>query len=346
MLGLVQSAWGGTEITSWVKNSSISNCKNASGNGPDKTSGGGEHQLLLSLLLVLPLMFVLILSLQAGLWLALCGTGWSRPLSTRPFSVPCGIRCAAATTTADVDVGATATDAEPPLQGENNVHDCVHAGAHGGSGVVGNTGIDGCGNVLAKTGYACSTKNLVSSWRAQWSAQKDTTSSMFPFGIVSLAAGTSEGHSQNMGNFRHAQTASYGFLPGPAGSGMEKTFIAQGYDAADPGDRESFFGKRNGNDGKFQGGFSGAMSQESNPYQVLLLLLPSAVVLPLPLCYADLARSTVAGLLRRSFPRPPGLVGARPAALHPAVYGRVAPAREADDRAAARARRLGRRVRP
>jgi len=58
---------------------------------------------------------------------------------------------------------------------------------------------------------------------------------MFPFGIVSLAAGTSEGHSANMPNFRHAQTASYGFLPGPEGSGMENTFIAQGYDAGDPG---------------------------------------------------------------------------------------------------------------
>ena len=48
-------------------------------------------------------------------------------------------------------------------------------------------------------------------------------------GIVSLAAGTSEGNSANMPNFRHAQTASYGFLPGPPGSRMENTFIAQGY---------------------------------------------------------------------------------------------------------------------
>ena len=40
ILGLVQSAWGGTEITSWIKNSSMA-CKNASGTGPQKTSGGG-----------------------------------------------------------------------------------------------------------------------------------------------------------------------------------------------------------------------------------------------------------------------------------------------------------------
>jgi hypothetical protein len=40
ILGMVQSAWGGTEITSWIKNSSIA-CKNASGTGPQKTGGGG-----------------------------------------------------------------------------------------------------------------------------------------------------------------------------------------------------------------------------------------------------------------------------------------------------------------
>lgn len=57
-----------------------------------------------------------------------------------------------------------------------------------------------------------------------------TTASDFPFGIVSLHAGGSEGHPYNMANFRHAQTANYGFLPGPKGSGMERTFIAQAYD--------------------------------------------------------------------------------------------------------------------
>ena len=49
----------------------------------------------------------------------------------------------------------------------------------------------------------------------------------FPFGIVSLADGTSEGHGHNMANFRLAQTASYGVLPGPAGSGMENTFVSR-----------------------------------------------------------------------------------------------------------------------
>ena len=135
-------------------------------------------------------------------------------------------------------------------QGENNVHDCIDARER-------DTGINGCGNVLAKTGYACSTRNLVTSWREQWSAVPDTTDSLFPFGIVSLAAGTSEGNSQNMGNFRHAQTASYGFLPGPPGSGMEKTFIAQAYDAGDPGMRSKNFRGQ----GQFSHTFSGPESQ-------------------------------------------------------------------------------------
>lgn len=82
-----------------------------------------------------------------------------------------------------------------------------------------------------------------------------TTSPMFPFGIVSLAAGTSEGHSQNMPSFRHAQTASYGFLPGPKGSGMENTFIAQGYDAGDPGVRTWNYGPKSQVDSPFQNAY-------------------------------------------------------------------------------------------
>ena len=41
-----------------------------------------------------------------------------------------------------------------------------------------------CGNVLNKTGYACSTHNLVNSWRQQWSVEPGTTSPDFGFGIV------------------------------------------------------------------------------------------------------------------------------------------------------------------
>jgi hypothetical protein len=74
----------------------------------------------------------------------------------------------------------------------------------------------------------------VTSYRQQFSVTPGTTDKQFPFGIVSLADGTSEGHGHNMANFRLAQTASYGILPGPPGSGMERTFIAQAYDAGDP----------------------------------------------------------------------------------------------------------------
>lgn len=71
-------------------------------------------------------------------------------------------------------------------------------------------------------------RNMISEWRKAWSVVDGTTSPSFPFGIVTLAGGTSEGCSFNMPNMRLAQTASYGILPGPVGSGMENTFVAQG----------------------------------------------------------------------------------------------------------------------
>eukprot|EP01046_Picozoa_sp_COSAG06_P070415 COSAG06_NODE_19690_length_826_cov_1.811554_1_plen_105_part_00 len=48
-------------------------------------------------------------------------------------------------------------------------------------------------------GYACQTKNLVASYREQFSATPGTTAKDFPFGIVSLADGTS-------GDTRHTHT--------------------------------------------------------------------------------------------------------------------------------------------
>ena len=81
------------------------------------------------------------------------------------------------------------------------MHECITAGREGN--VFGDVGPAACGSVLADTGYACSTKNLVSSWRKQWSVTPGSTDPTFPFGIVSLAAGTSEGNPQNMANFRY-----------------------------------------------------------------------------------------------------------------------------------------------
>ena len=123
-------------------------------------------------------------------------------------------------------------------------------------------------------------KNLVASWRKQWSEVKGTTDDTFPFGIVSLTACIFEGHGAAMSAFRHAQTASYGMLPGPAGSGMEKTFIAQGYDAGDPGSHCQRTGLRHAHawvnldypyqakyDAPFEGrsGYSGGGLQEFTP---------------------------------------------------------------------------------
>ena len=54
------------------------------------------------------------------------------------------------------------------------------------------------------------------------------TDPMAPFGIVTLADSGGEGAPANaMGTMHLAQTAGHGVLPGPDGSGMENTFLAQ-----------------------------------------------------------------------------------------------------------------------
>ena len=73
-------------------------------------------------------------------------------------------------------------------------------------------------------------KNLVQTWREIWSASSATAAD-FPFGIVSLAGGTSEGNGQNMGSFRYAQSFNAGVLPTRE---MKNTFLAQAFDAGDP----------------------------------------------------------------------------------------------------------------
>ena len=69
--------------------------------------------------------------------------------------------------------------------------------------------------------------NLIKTWREAWSATPGTTPPDFPFGLVSLAGGTSEGHGANMGAFRYAQTMNTGF-----GDVDKKIFVAQAFDAA------------------------------------------------------------------------------------------------------------------
>ena len=57
-----------------------------------------------------------------------------------------------------------------------------------------------------------------------------------PFRIVTLASSGSEGGA-DIGAMRLAQTAGYGVLPAPAGTGMENTFLAQAFDT---GEKRSF----------------------------------------------------------------------------------------------------------
>ena len=89
------------------------------------------------------------------------------------------------------------------------------------------------GSALAKIGYSCEQLALVTGWRKVWSEVEGTTDPLAPFGIVTLASSGSEG-GPDIGAMRLAQTAGYGVLPGPAGSGMENTFVAQAFDTDDP----------------------------------------------------------------------------------------------------------------
>ena len=88
------------------------------------------------------------------------------------------------------------------------------------------------GNVLNRSGYACAMQNLVTSWRSSWaSSGPGATDPLAPFGIVTLAAGTSEGHAAELLDFRIAQSGSYGYAPNPV---MPNVYVAQAYDLGDP----------------------------------------------------------------------------------------------------------------
>jgi hypothetical protein len=51
---------------------------------------------------------------------------------------------------------------------------------------------------------------MVAEWRRQWSAVPGTTAADAPFGVVTLAAGGSEGHDNKMAGMRWSQTGNYG----------------------------------------------------------------------------------------------------------------------------------------
>lgn len=115
-------------------------------------------------------------------------------------------------------------------QGENNVFQCHGANSslqHGKD----SGGPLACGSIADSTGYACMMKNLIDTWREGWSVEPGTADPSFPFGLVSLAGGTSEGAPLNMGAFRYAQTGNTGLLPNEQ---MPNTFVAQAFDTGDP----------------------------------------------------------------------------------------------------------------
>ena len=116
-------------------------------------------------------------------------------------------------------------------QGENNVFECEPP--PDGAGVGWNP--HACG-ATAAAGYGCQLSTMVRAWRDLWRASNGAHDDDFAVGVVQLAGGTSEGHAENMGAFRLAQTANYGFLPNAA---MPRTFLAQAYDAGEPWQDES-----------------------------------------------------------------------------------------------------------
>lgn len=82
---------------------------------------------------------------------------------------------------------------------------------------------------------------LVQTWRSVWWSGEPTNgpsegssgarAGYSPFGIVTLAAGTAEGHGSHMAALRWSQTGNYGDLPNPA---MPDTFIGHAFDLGDP----------------------------------------------------------------------------------------------------------------
>jgi hypothetical protein len=94
------------------------------------------------------------------------------------------------------------------FQGENDAHGDV-------------------GNSALAEGYGCDQVALAGLWRRAWS-EASGTPALAPFGVVSLAAGGSEGANNHIGGLRWSQTGDFGALPNRA---MPNTFMAHAYGA-------------------------------------------------------------------------------------------------------------------
>jgi len=87
------------------------------------------------------------------------------------------------------------------------------------------------GNSATGVGYGCALPKMIAKYRSRWSSTPGTTDPLVPFGVVTLAAGTSEGSGRNMAGMRWSQTCNFGVLPNAA---CPNTFLAQAFDISDP----------------------------------------------------------------------------------------------------------------
>eukprot|EP00656_Telonema_subtile_P043614 TRINITY_DN49962_c0_g1_i1.p1 TRINITY_DN49962_c0_g1~~TRINITY_DN49962_c0_g1_i1.p1 ORF type:complete len:417 (-),score=29.87 TRINITY_DN49962_c0_g1_i1:143-1393(-) len=84
------------------------------------------------------------------------------------------------------------------------------------------------GNSMTSTGYGCLLPALIHRWRGLWAGGENAS-----FGIVTLAAGGSEGHDQAMAAMRWSESGNYGVVPNAL---MPGAFLAHAYDLGDPMD--------------------------------------------------------------------------------------------------------------
>ncbi len=204
-IGLISSSVGGTIIESWTDNATLDTCQKAG-----RSISSGSQQLYNGM--VLPYVNM---SIKGFLW---CESSYPLPhycIAHCFCDVVCPFCCPS---TSHTDMCCCAD------QGENNVGEgpLINPPKNSPAGTL---------PTVIPTPYECMMPKMIASWRKIWSATPNTTDPNAPFGLVGLAAGTSEGHNYNMPYFRSAQTAGFGVLPNPV---MPSVVIANGYDIGDP----------------------------------------------------------------------------------------------------------------